>query len=576
MIDYEAIKPTYFSECADLLTDLDTHFSDFSEIDKAPDAALGAYRKIHSIKGSSGVFDFKRVITVAHEIETLLQGTISKEPGELAALAATFLRARDILSDLIAAEQTGEQLPGAYEQPVLEELRQFVSAQANERTGQDSDIPKDQKPEDADPQPLLDDVVGGRAFVNSTIRVERDRIDNLINQVSEIIISQSSVMRHVDEALHQSHPELAQAISHYFRQSVSLQDAVMAIRAQPIGTVFASLPRLVRELAAQSGKSVRITFSGENTEIDQTVVQRLYGPLTHMIRNAVDHGLELPVDREAAGKHKTGEIVVAAAQQGECLRIVVSDDGRGLDAEKIRQTAIKRDLITETDKLSTEEINGLIFKSGFSTAGRISDISGRGIGMDIILQDIHNLGGRILVNSSPGNGCEMELILPLSFAVIEGMVVDIAGQTCVLPLSAIRQCVSGAAAHMRRVPDLGAFLQLNDQLIRFADLHRLLQNRADNDSGLPSQTDSEVDLALLVETHEGASLAIKIDRFLGQQQIVVKSIEENFTRIDGISGATVLGDGEIALILDVSSIYELLGGKIAGETSLGEHVETAA
>ena len=257
----------------------------------------------------------------------------------------------------------------------------------------------------------------------TVIRVELDRVDHLVNMVGEIVIAQAMVSQQITEDLAEAHPSLALGLEQLFQHTRSLQDSVMAIRAQPVRSVFARMPRLVRDLAAQTGKKMRLEMSGEATEIDKTVIEQLNDPLTHMIRNAADHGIEPAAERVAAGKPAEGTIYLNAEQRGGRIVIEIADDGAGINRERVREKAIEKGLIAADASLSDEEIDNLVFLPGFSTAETISNISGRGVGMDVVRQNIQKLGGRVSIKSQPGRGSTVILTLPLTLAVLEGMIV---------------------------------------------------------------------------------------------------------------------------------------------------------
>ena len=326
-----------------------------------------------------------------------------------------------------------------------------------------------------------------------------------------------------------------------------IQDSVMAIRAQPVKSVFQRMPRLVREIAMMTGKEVRLLMEGEGTEVDKTVIERLSDPLTHMIRNAIDHGLETPADRIAAGKAPEGVVKLAALHRSGRIVIEITDDGRGINRPKVRQIAIDKGLVAPDANLTDDEIDNLIFMPGFSTATSVSDISGRGVGMDVVRRSIASLGGRITISSRPGQGSTFTLSLPLTLAVLDGMVVTVAGQTLVAPLTAIIESLQPKVGEVRSLGPNAQVIAIRDTHVPLIDIGRTLGYRLTS----PPPTEG---VALLVEGEGGARAALMVDAIQGQRQVVIKSLEANYRPVPGIAAATILGDGRVALILDVDAV----------------------
>ena len=307
------------------------------------------------------------------------------------------------------------------------------------------------------------------------------------------------------------------------------------------------MSRIVREIADMTGKSVRLITEGENTEVDKTVIDKLAEPLTHMIRNAVDHGLETPEQRLAAGKSEEGTLRLAAKHRSGRIVIEIADDGAGINRERVRQKAIDNGLITAEANLTDEEIDNLIFHPGFSTAEKISDISGRGVGMDVVKRSIQQLGGRISIVSQPGRGSVFTMSLPLTLAVLDGMVVTVAGQTLVVPLTAIVETLQPEAGNVHKFGAEQRLIAIRDSFCPLIDVGRVLNFRG-------GQADPMQTVALLVETEGGGQRALMVDAIQGQRQVVIKSLEANYDQVPGIAAATILGDGRVALILDVDAV----------------------
>ncbi len=381
----------------------------------------------------------------------------------------------------------------------------------------------------------------------ATIRVDLDRVDRLIDLVGELVINQAMLAQRVNEAGLPRASGIVIGLDELEQLTREIQDSVMAIRAQPVKSVFQRMPRLVRELAAMTGKSVRLVTDGEGTEVDKTVIERLTDPLTHMIRNAIDHGLEKPEARAAAGKPEEGTVRLSALHRSGRIVIEISDDGAGINRTRVKQIAIDKGLIPADAQLSDEEIDNLIFLPGFSTASEISDISGRGVGMDVVKRSIQALGGRISISSRPGKGSTFTMSLPLTLAVLDGMVVTVADQTLIVPLTAIVETLQPKAAEVHGMGGTARVISIRNKFTPLIDIGRELSYRA-------AMSDPMSSVVILVETEGGGRSAFLVDAIQGQRQVVIKSLEANYRHVPGIAAATILGDGRVALILDVDAV----------------------
>lgn len=387
------------------------------------------------------------------------------------------------------------------------------------------------------------------ATPTQSIRVDVDKVDRLVNLVGEMVITQAMLTEQSTLLPADRYPALIQGIEALAQSARELQESVMAIRAQPVKSVFARMPRIVRDLAATLGKEVRIVMTGEMTEIDKTVIEQLNDPLTHMIRNALDHGIESPDVRAAAGKPRQGTIHLAAAQRSGRIVIEVSDDGQGIHRERVLAKAQDRGLVSPGATLSDEEIDNLIFLPAFSTAEKVSNISGRGVGMDVVKRNVQSLGGRINVQSRFGVGSRFILSLPLTLAVLDGMVVSVGTETYIIPLTAIIESLRPQPSDIHPVVGRGDVLALRGEYLPLTHLHRCFsidEAIADPCKGI----------VIIVQTEGAGRIGVVVDELLGQQQVVVKSLEANYDPVDGISGATILGNGRVALILDIARLRE--------------------
>jgi two-component system chemotaxis sensor kinase CheA len=404
---------------------------------------------------------------------------------------------------------------------------------------------------DARPDPKTDGVVKADAGSSlATIRVEPARIDRLIDLVGELVINQAMLSQRVFESGIPQSSNVALGLDELEQLTREIQDSVMAIRAQPVRSVFQRMPRLVREVASMTSKQVRLVTEGEGTEVDKTVIERLSEPITHMLRNAIDHGLESPDERIAVGKPREGVIRLAALHRSGRIVIEVADDGRGINREKVYSIAVKKGLVSADAQLSDDEIDNLIFLPGFSTAATVSDISGRGVGMDVVRRSVQALGGRIAISSKPGQGSTFTLSLPLTLAVLDGMVVDVAGQTLVVPINSIIESLQPAPGDIHRLGPKGVVLSVRDSYVPVLDVGEIMGYRAE-------AADPVKGVLLLVEGEGGTRAALVVDSIQGQRQVVIKSLEANYTQVEGIAAATILGDGRVALILDLDAVISL-------------------
>lgn len=395
-----------------------------------------------------------------------------------------------------------------------------------------------------------------------SIRVDLDKVDRLVNLVGELVITQAMVMENLSLLPVEQFPALIRGVEELSQHARELQESVMAIRAQPVKSVFQRLPRLVREVAGELGKDVRLVTSGENTEIDKTVIEQLGDPLTHLIRNALDHGLESPAEREARGKPRQGTISVSAEQRSGRIIIEVMDDGRGINRDLVLAKAQEKGLVPAGAQLTDEEVYNLIFLPGFSTAETVSNISGRGVGMDVVKRNLQAMGGRITIDSRKGAGSRFVLSFPLTLAVLDGMVVGVGRETYILPLPNIIESLRPRSQNVHRLVEGGDLLAIRGEYVPLAHLHRIFD--------VPDAiTDPSKGIVILVETEGAGRIGIVVDELLGQQQVVVKSLEANYDSVPGIAGATILGSGRVALILDVIGIRNLSGVTKSGTLPSG-------
>ena len=449
-------------------------------------------------------------------------------------------------------------------QPVLEEVFEFVSDDCDLTIEHliANALAIDPKP---DPDPTPDQPAShpaapqgidkstpnrdGPPTASPSIRVDVEKVDKLVNLVGELVINQAMLAQLGSQLPPEMCAGLLNGLDTMSQHLRELQEGVMAIRAQPVKSVFSRMPRLIREVSTQLGKDVRLVISGEGTEIDKTVIEQLADPLTHLLRNSLDHGIEPPDQREAAGKPRQGTVWLSAEHRGGRIVIEVADDGRGISRPKVLAKAQIRGLVAPDAALSDDEVNQLIFLPGFSTADAVSDISGRGVGMDVVKRNIQALGGRITVESHMGSGSRFQLSLPLTLAILDGMAVAVGAESYIVPLTNIMESLRPKPESIHPVVGQGDVLAIRGEYLPLVYLHQRF--------AVPNAVSNPCQGIVVIVESEGANrIGLVVDELLGQQQVVVKSLEANYGAVDGIGGATVLGDGRVALILDVSRLRE--------------------
>jgi two-component system chemotaxis sensor kinase CheA len=389
----------------------------------------------------------------------------------------------------------------------------------------------------------------------SSIRVSTEKIDELMNTVGELVITQSMLSQLGAKIPGPVAEQLRAGLTQLERNVRELQESVMRVRMLPVSFVFSRFPRMVRDLSQRLGKQVELKVNGEQTELDKTVLEKVGDPLVHLVRNSVDHGIEMPDARAAAGKPPTGTICLDAYHKGGNITIEVSDDGGGLNKDRIIAKARSRGLIGATEQVSDEQVYELIFLAGFSTAEQTTDISGRGVGMDVVRRNIKELGGSIEVRSEQGAGSRFIITLPLTLAIVDGQSVSVGTESYIVPLITIIESLQLKPGMVNRVAGSGEVFWFRDQYLPVVRLHEVFGVR-------PRATQLHEGLIMVVEG-EGRRVGLFVDDLLGQQQVVIKSLETNFRRVEGVSGATILGDGAVALILDVPGLIRVAGQRAA-------------
>lgn len=396
---------------------------------------------------------------------------------------------------------------------------------------------------------------GARALQDGSIRVSVDKVDQLLDLVGELVITQAMLLESTALMQDAAPEKLLAGLAQLERNTRHLQESVMSIRMLPISFAFSRFPRVVHDLSAKLGKEVELKMSGETTELDKGLIERIMDPLTHLVRNSLDHGIESPEVRRAAGKRPIGTITLRAYQQGGIVVVEVGDDGAGLQRQRILAKARERGMPV-SEQMSDQEVFNLIFEAGFSTAAQVTDVSGRGVGMDVVRRNIQAMGGRVEIESMPGIGTRITVRLPLTLAILDGMSVQVGEHTYILPLTCVIESFQPLPGQAKTVSNRGRVVQVRGDYLPVLYLHEVFN--------LPRRPDDDEGIMVVVEA-DGLRVVLGVDALLGQHQVVIKSLENNFRRVAGISGATIMGDGRVALILDVASIAAQARGRLADD-----------
>ena len=406
------------------------------------------------------------------------------------------------------------------------------------------------EPSVAKPAPAVAEAPKARAKAgeSTSIRVAVEKVDQLINLVGELVITQSMLAQRSGNLDPVNHGDLLNSMSQLERNARDLQESVMSIRMMPMEYVFSRFPRLVRDLAGKLNKQVELQLQGSSTELDKSLIERIIDPLTHLVRNSLDHGIEDPATRVAAGKSAVGNLVLSAEHQGGNICIEVTDDGAGLNRAKILAKAASQGLAV-SDSMSDEEVGMLIFAPGFSTAEQVTDVSGRGVGMDVVKRNIQEMGGHVEIHSQAGKGTAIRILLPLTLAILDGMSVKVNDEVFILPLNAVMESLQPQAEDLHPLAGGERVLQVRGEYLPLVELFRVFEVAG-------AKTDATQGIVVILQS-AGRRYALLVDQLIGQHQVVVKNLESNYRKVPGISAATILGDGSVALIVDVSALQTL-------------------
>ncbi|WP_083000346.1 chemotaxis protein CheA [Halomonas sp. GT] len=482
--------------------------------------------------------------------EVTLTGDVSAD--DIEAVMCFIIEPEQIEISVVAVEKD----EGASVSPALDAPVAVPADVVEPTTSVEPAAPAVAKPADRAPSPEKPAKSAPKkaAAESASIRVSVDKVDQIINLVGELIITQSMLDQTVSDLGDQSvgNSSLQNGMSLLQRNARDLQEAVMSIRMIPMEFVFSRFPRVVRDTAGKLGKEIELITEGKSTELDKSLVERITDPLTHLVRNSLDHGIEMPDEREAVGKPRVGKLVLSARHQGGNILIEVRDDGAGMDRDRLLAKARENGL-NVSDNMSDEEVFQLIFAPGFSTAKEVTDVSGRGVGMDVVKRNIQGMGGRVEIQSKKGEGTNTRIVLPLTLAILDGMSIKVGGETFILPLSTVLESLQPAKGDMYAMAGDDVVLKVRDEYLPVIAIHEVL----DVENAITDPTKS---IAVIVQG-EGRRYAMLVDELIGQQQVVVKNLEDNYRKVPGVSAATILGDGSVALILDITGLHRLSRAK---------------
>ncbi|KKY88177.1 chemotaxis protein CheA [Enterobacter cloacae] len=387
-----------------------------------------------------------------------------------------------------------------------------------------------------------------RSSESTSIRVAVEKVDQLINLVGELVITQSMLAQRSNELDPVNHGDLITSMGQLQRNARDLQESVMSIRMMPMEYVFSRFPRLVRDLAGKLNKQIELTLMGSSTELDKSLIERIIDPLTHLVRNSLDHGIELPETRVNAGKSPVGNLILSAEHQGGNICIEVTDDGAGLNRERILAKAISQGMAV-SENMTDEEVGMLIFAPGFSTAEQVTDVSGRGVGMDVVKRNIQEMGGHVEIQSKQGSGTTIRILLPLTLAILDGMSVKVADEVFILPLNAVMESLQPREEDLHPLAGGERVLEVRGEYLPLVELWKVFDVAG-------AKTEATQGIVVILQS-AGRRYALLVDQLIGQHQVVVKNLESNYRKVPGISAATILGDGSVALIVDVSALQGL-------------------
>ena len=540
-IDFNELLPTFIEESLENVEEIEEALLTLNLTDIHPEDINQIFRSVHTIKGNSTIFKFATINELSKTLENLLDNIRKKNLKMEQQHLNLFLKSNDCLRSMLLDIKKGAKAENEYAKTLITSL-----IEANKNTHQC--LKADTQAE----APALEKAAVEKVSLCSamtSIRVATEKIDSLMNTVEELVVTESIFKQITKELGSKMLRKFSDNLEDLEKHSRRLQETILRMRMVPIAFAINRFPRMVLELSERLGKEIEFKILGEKTEIDKTIVEKITDPLMHLIRNAIDHGIESPVEREKNKKKKAGVIELSSYQLGNNIIIDIKDDGAGLQAEKIREVAVKKKIISENKILTEQECYQLIFQPGFSTAEAVTDISGRGVGLDVVMKNIHDLGGKVEVISLKTSGTIFRLRLPLTLAIMDCQLIKVSLGFYAIPLSMIIEMRQLDSSQIVLSEDKKESYILREEMFKLIHMDSIL---------FPEKEKLESSQKFLIKVKSGETFfCLSCDDILFQQQIVIKSIEENYNKVPGILGATVLGDGELALILDLKEIESM-------------------
>lgn len=551
----------FLVEAKEHLSNIEAQLLALEHNPKTQEALHSAFRSFHTIKGLAGFLEFGSMQEVSHEVETVLDLARNSVITLNAERIDVILNAGDYLSSWLRAIQDalhgGKGTAPEFPKELVDRIRRAAQEDPAEppaapgaatQPAAGAPVSVEGEPQPAPKSETEAAPAPEKAKAEaSVLKVNTAKLEYLVDMVGELVIAQS-MLRHNPDLTASKTPRLQRDLAQLSRVTAEVQKTAMAMRMVPVGNLFRRMIRLVRDLSRKSGKLAELEMFGEDVELDRTIVEELADPVVHMLRNSMDHGLEKPEEREAAGKPRTGKIRLKAAHQAGQIFIEISDDGRGLNREKILAKAISKGLVDSGESLSDADIYELIFQPGFSTAEKVTDVSGRGVGMDVVRQHIARLRGSVEIQSEAGQGTRFLLKLPLTLAIIDGLVVVIGGERFIVPLFAVREMIKPTADMIFTVENRAEMALVRGRLMPVIRLSQKLK--------IPPKSADPAECIMIVSEIGGKSYCLTVDELAGKQEVVIKSLGPVFQDVRGVAGGAILGDGRVGLILDVAALIQ--------------------
>lgn len=537
----------FLVEAREHLSNIEARLLEIEQQTANEETLHSTFRSFHTVKGLAGFLEFQVIQEVAHEVETMLDLARNSKLKLTPSRIDVVLQAGDFIGSWLRHIERFAHGMETHEPKGSEALILKVKAAIESDDPADAETEEQATPREQQ-EPQMETAATATQVTKretSLVKVETGKLEYLVDMVGELVIAQS-MLRHNPDLAGVRSPRIQRDITQMARVTAEVQKTAMAIRMVPIGHLFRRMTRLVRDLARKSGKRAELEMFGEDVELDRTLVEELADPMVHMIRNSMDHGLETPDERVAKGKPASGTVTLRASHQAGQIHIEISDDGRGLDRTRILKKAIERNVVSADQELSEQEIFQLIFRPGFSTAEKVTDVSGRGVGMDVVRKQVEKLRGRIDIESTPGKGSRFTLKLPLTLAIIDGLVVKVLGERFIVPLFAVREMFKPAPDALFTVEGKGEMALVRGKLLPVIRLARKLRlDGAERDAA---------DGLMIVGESENRLFCLLVDELIGKQEVVIKSLGSVFANVRGVAGGAILGDGRVGLILDIAAL----------------------